>query len=103
MLINIIFDEEGTDLDIIDVPEFIAKDIGNIQQLFFDWLYDEPSPHNYWIWINDIKTCVYNTNEFVEWVNNNYLNDETDETDEKVRIVSKNLTELNYNNPTIYF
>jgi len=97
MLVNVEF--FANDFDIIDVPDYLAKDIENVQQKFWDWLYDESSNHNYWTLINGIRCYSYGSDEFVDWINKFLLH----ETDEKAIIVSRLLTEYNNDNPTICF
>jgi len=106
MFVNVVFEEKDIDLgiekwdfDIIDVPEFISTDMENIQQKFFDWLYDESSDHDYRKCIDGIEGYVYGTEEFIEWLNT-YL---YDKTNEKAKIVSQYLTEMNNNYPSIFF
>ena len=96
MLVNVIYE---MDFDIIDVPDSIANNINDIQQEFFNWLFDESNDHGYWIISNGIKCCAYGTKEFVKWINDNLAY----ESDEKAKIISRNLTGLNNNYPTIYF
>jgi len=101
MLVNVVFDEEEHVFDIINVPSFVANDIENVQQMFFSWLYDEESNnHNYWKFTNGLKSCAYGTEEFVDWINNVHL---VNETGEKAKIIKKFPNKLDNNIPTIYF
>ena len=99
MLVNVVFDADGKDFDVIDVPESLAKDIKKIQLRFFDWLHAKGTEHEYWVRIDGMEGYSYGTDEFVEWINSQFCN----EGNKKTIIISRNLTELKNNNPTIYF
>ena len=99
MLVNVVFDEEETDLDVIEIPESLVKDIGRIQQMFFEWLYDKKNNHGYLVRIDGFEGYSYATEEFVKWINDNLIDDNS----EKAKIVCPHLTELSNDYPTIYF
>ena len=99
MLVNVVFNDVDMDLDVLNVPEHLAKDIENIHQMFVDWLYNEDNKHNYRVCIDGIEGYSYGIEVFIEWINNNLI----DSTDEKVIIISQHLNELDNKNPTIYF
>ena len=78
--------------DIIVVPEDIAKNIKKIQRSFDRWLYDKNNDHGCWEIINGKKRAVsFDTDVFVDYINNHYLNDRCDKvlvTERDVNIVS---------------
>ena len=107
MLVNVVFEEPDVDFgidkwdfDIIDVPECIYNEMANIRKIFLNWLHDKSNDHNYWIYKDGEKYgCNYGTEEFVEWVNANYLVNKN----EKVKIMSKDLREMDNEYPSIDF
>ncbi len=100
MLVNIFFDEELTELDVIDIPQFVLQDINNIQQMFFDWLFNKNNNHDYWVRIGDVKKyCSYRSEAFIEWLNSYYLV----ESKEKALCVSQYEKNIELSRPHISF
>ncbi len=100
MLINVFFDEELTDVDVIDIPQYVFEDIENIQKGFFRWLFDKNNNHAYWICVNgDKKYCSYRSEAFVEWLNTYYLVG----TKEKASCINMFEKNINLNRPKISF
>jgi len=90
MLLKIKFDN---DCDIIELPDFIVKDIRQYQSDFIDWMYDKTSDHSYWILDGDAKLgCCFRSEAFVDWLNENVLKN----SDVKADVVD---TFVPYNTP----
>ena len=71
--INIVFDEEMDDVDIIALPENIFRDIASITRQFMDWLPDAPKyDSDYWAHINGKSCLTLETDGFVKWLNQTY-------------------------------
>ena len=71
--INIVFDEEMDDVDIIALPENIFRDIASITRQFMDWLPDAPKDNSdYWAHINGKSCLTLETDGFVKWLNQTY-------------------------------
>lgn len=86
--------------DIISVPNEISGKINKIQQSFDKWLYDKDNDHGNWIIKNGRKIAVsFNTETFVEYLNNIYLKN----SNEKVFIVKEKATEIPFKIPTLFF
>ncbi len=68
-LIDVMFDGDETDCDIIAVPEECAADIGELGQEFCRWLFEDKS-HKYWRFTKKNGAyCVLETDGFAEWLN----------------------------------
>lgn len=68
---NVLYEDDKDDVDIICVPNHIAKTIESLSQLFLDWL---PNADDgiYWTIINGKKCSVCETDGFIKWLNENY-------------------------------
>lgn len=96
MLVILAFDENLEDIDIVDIPENI-NNLEEIQEIFFKWLFNENTNHNYWVFKNGIKKyCSYDSEAFVEWFNKN-LNYG------KMKIIEKHANKPQINLPILYF
>jgi len=83
-LINVVYEEDYEDVDILSVPDYIYENIENEVQLYFDWLFDKSSSHDYWK--KNEKGGEYidcDTDAFVNWLNEYKL----DSNSEKVYII----------------
>ena len=99
MVINCFFEECDDFVDIIYIPD-LMMDIVNIQQKFFDWLFDKNIEHGCWVIVDsEKKYCKYGTQEFIDWINSYLLNNSC----EKSYIVKKNASEWDKNNKSIVF
>lgn len=82
--VNIIFDDDFEDVDIISVPDEIIPKIEEIGQEFLYW--DPPeSDSDYWIVIDGIKHQVTETDGFIKWLNSHYC-----QNTEKACIIARN-------------
>lgn len=78
-LLNVVYEEDFSDVDILSVPEYIYENIESEVQLFVDWLFDKSSRHNYWK-MNE-KGDEYidvGTDGFVSWLNEYRLNENSE-------------------------
>ena len=69
--INIVFENELNDVDIIAIPDEIALDIDKICQEFFNWL-PSAKGNDYWTIIDGKKYNVAETVGFIKWLNSSY-------------------------------
>ena len=100
MVINVFYDDDVNYVDIIFIPDYIGKDIEDLQEDFFDWLFDENNNHKYWIIVQGEKVaCEYGTQAFVDWINNKLFKGKK----EKVYIIKKNATEWDESNRKLIF
>ena len=69
--INIVFDDNLDDVDILSVPDFIADNIEQITQQFFNWVAD-PNNSKRWTYTDQSGRTVLGigTEEFLWWLNN---------------------------------
>lgn len=72
--VNIVYDDDTEDVDIIAVPDNIANDIDNITQLFFNWLKDKRNQQRFLIKNAQGKEILsIDTNDFIWWLNTHYM------------------------------
>ncbi len=96
--VNIIYDEDGNDTDILLVPDQVSHNIDEIGQAFFDWL-SKTKDHGYWRVAEDgHKYLAAGTDEFVKWLKDNYGNLE----DGEIRVIERD-TKYNPKYPYTYF
>jgi hypothetical protein len=62
------------DADIIEVPDYIGRNIHKYRNDFLDWIYDPNNPHPYRIELKNSSGNVYyamcyDTTTFVDWLN----------------------------------
>ena len=69
--INIIFDDDFDDVDIIMVPDEIVSKIEEIGQEFLDWI-PSAKDSDYWTIVNGRKCLVAETDGFIKWLNSFY-------------------------------
>lgn len=73
-LVNLLFDEEYEDVDLISVPDGIADSIDTIAQQFFRWLGDPENARRFYVTLPDGKDVLsVDTKEFVWWLNHVFL------------------------------
>lgn len=73
MLINILYEGDYSDCDLIWVPDIIGRDIETYGQQFCDWLNTASVSNEYFIKIDE-KICIgLETEGFVNWINNHIL------------------------------
>ena len=100
MLVNIFYDEEATDADVIDLPEALVKDLDEIQRCFFQWLFDKRTDHEYWIVKNGEKDlCAFDSEAFVRWINSEYSHEGTC----KAKVAERHVQQINYSIPRLFF
>lgn len=100
MLVNVVFDEESKDFDIIDLPSSLLENLNEFQNNFYKWLFNKKNDHDYWVYKDGEKAyCSYRSDAFIFWLNNIVLKNSID----KARIVSTWSDELLPNNPILYF
>lgn len=74
--INIIFEYDYSDVDILSVSNYVADNLDEIVQRFFDWMSDEKNNHNYRIQnSNGTSTLEIGTEAFVWWLNTQCIGD----------------------------
>lgn len=83
-LINIIYEDDITDVDMILVPDWMEEKISQYAQNFVDWLVIDPE-QTYKIANSEIVAYVCETKGFVDWLNKYVINNES----EKAIIVSQ--------------
>ena len=97
MKVNVIYEDSGI-VDLIDVPPHIIPQLENLQENFFNWMFDRTIEHEYWVYQNGKKaSCCYDAKAFIKWVNINYPSNVS-----KIHFLKSNV-ELDKNNFTIYF
>jgi hypothetical protein len=100
MIVNICFDDNIQDVDIVDIPEEILKNIDGIQKDFLKWLFDKHNDHKYWVLDgNEKKYCEYRSEAFVEWINENLVKS----LESKAIVIEKYANNINCNFPIICF
>ena len=85
--INIVYDEEFEDADIICIPDHIYYRLMEIVNEFLDWLPNAPKNNeDYWCSSNDGKFYqILETKGFVQWLNEKYCQE-----GEETKIVEQN-------------
>lgn len=72
VLVNILFEGDEKDCDVISVPQALANDIVELAQMFVDWIYNDESRE---CWYHDEKygfVCACETDGFVAWLNKRF-------------------------------
>ena len=69
--INIVFEDDVEDVDIISVPDELVPDIEEIGQEFLDWI-PSTNDNNYFSIIDGHKYFIAETDGFVQWLNTHY-------------------------------
>ena len=73
-LVNLLFDEEYENVDILSVPDDIADNIDNIAQEFTRWIWFPENRQQFMVTLSDGKECLsFDTKEFLWWLNNIFL------------------------------
>ena len=71
--INLLFEGDVDDVDIICVPCEIADNISHVANLYFWWMHDNINEHSFWVLgDNGAKIPCYETESFIWWINNHY-------------------------------
>ncbi len=73
--INIVYEDDYTDCDIIQVPDHIASKIEDYGQLFCDWLRGDDIPSEYYYFINGMRVGICETQGFIKWLNMYFCDD----------------------------
>ena len=94
MLVNIFFNDEKDDCDVIDLPELVVRDLDGIMAEFFAWISDKSVDHGYWVIADgEKKHCSYGTEALIGWLQKNYSAD--------ARIVEQYAKAIDYDLPEI--
>jgi len=72
-LINILYADEYDDVDIVCVPDFIHDNVQMVVQKFNDWLSSTRDHGYYKKSSNGHEVLSVGTEEFVKWLNDNYI------------------------------
>ena len=86
--VNVVFDNDLNDVDIIAIPDAILSKIEAIGQEFLDWVPNEKD-NDYWTIIDGRRYSVAETDGFIKWLNSCYCS----KTD-KAYVVAKNTNYL---------
>ena len=71
--INIVYEEQYEDTDIISLPDEIYADLNSIINEFMAFLkYAPKDDSDYWIEIDGVLCSVLETVGFIKWLNNTY-------------------------------
>ncbi len=90
MIVNCFYDENMEFADIVYIPDCIKCNVEELQNSFFNWLFDENNDHDYWIIINGKKqACEYGIDAFVKWINDTICIAQSD----KAQIIESNAKE----------
>lgn len=71
MFVNVLYEGDYEDCDIIWVPDFIGCNINVYGQQFCDWLNSEFISNEYYVTIDNYRYTILETEGFVRWLNNN--------------------------------
>lgn len=86
--------------DLVYIPDSSEHKPEKLQRLFDKWLFDEENHHEYWVYTDGKKDYVaYDIDVFIKWLNENIFAD----SDDKVRIVEKNLSSIPPELERLYF
>lgn len=100
MIINCFYDEDMSFADIVYIPNHISFDAEMEQEIFLDWLFNDESDHNYWIFVGGEKVaCNYGTQAFIDWINEKYFL----ECEEKAYMLEENAEKWDDNNKSLVF
>lgn len=69
--VNIVFDDDFEDADIIAIPNEIAAQIEALSQEFLNWV-TNTTDSDYWTIIDGQKYVIAETDGFVKWLNSYY-------------------------------
>jgi hypothetical protein len=76
MMINLVYEYDLTDVDIILAPDFVSDQIERITQQFFSWLSNPGVEHDNWVTNSKGVRCLScETEGFVKWLNEFILGD----------------------------
>ena len=78
--VNVIFEGELSDVDIISVPDDVAINIEAVVQTFFDWVFEPENKQMFEKLTDEGKIVVsIGTHEFIWWLNK-YRTDHSNES-----------------------
>lgn len=72
--INIVYEDDFSDVDIILVPDIVAENLEEIGMIFLSWAEKEES--DCWHIIEGRKVCSVDTEDFMRWIDKRYFNSE---------------------------
>lgn len=84
IFVNILYDGQYDDVDIIRIPANMIGRINNLAQEYLDWLPPNDDTDN-WVVINDKKCMSKGALGFVKWLNSRYC------LNNKASIASRNV------------
>lgn len=71
--INLVYEDDYDDVDILLVPDYVAEDIQKILQEFFDWVAIPENGFRFKIELNGEKVLSIDTSEVVWWLENHVI------------------------------
>ena len=83
--VNIVFEDDINDSDLILVPDYVASDLVKYSQAFFDWLSDSPKKM-----FGSVSYIECETEDFLYWLNHYVIKPD----EEKAKVV---LQHVRYN------
>lgn len=97
MLVAVIF---TYDKYLVSIPDTSKYKPLELQKLFDKWLFDERVDHEYWVYTYGKKDYVsYDIEAFIKWLNENIFAN----SDEEVKIVERNISNIPMDLEKLYF
>ena len=101
MYINIVFNDDLNDVDIVYLPSLMGATLEELQGEFYKWIFNNDNNHKFWI---NIRTkdmgCIFRSEAFVEWFNDILLQGMHGM---KAKVVKQYQTKELCGVPTLYF
>lgn len=69
--INLIYEGDRSDVDILLIPDGLTEDIDRLAQQFLDWVSPEDDTDG-WVVLDGQKYMAKKTTGFLKWLNANY-------------------------------
>ena len=86
-LINLLYEYDYDDVDIICVPDNVADNIEETVQHYQSWMYQNIDKHSFWrLSASGYKVLSLGTDEFLWW-----LNEQCIKSGEKARLISSHV------------
>lgn len=98
MIINCFYDEDEQYPDIIYIPRKI-ENVNSLQEDFFKWIFDEEKSNAQFTEFEGMKGCMYDTENFIYWLNEVYFTDENI----SAYIIEKNASRWNSSDFKLFF
>jgi len=74
-LINVVFEYEYDDVDILSVPDYIAENIDNVVANFCTWQRDPKNAERFLVPYENRMVLSIGTEEFLWWINHYAISD----------------------------